>query len=133
MRKVSILLVLLIMAFAVNASANEVPGATNVYASVTVVNPVTQADVRKAIILACPKRGWMAKEIKPGHMQATINVRSHTAVVDIIYTAKEYEIKYKSSVNLTTRGGTIHRNYNKWVANLRRDIDLEIARVSASK
>jgi hypothetical protein len=49
---------------------------------------------------------------------STLNLRTHTAMVDIPFTASTYSIVYKSSVNLDQQGATIHQNYNGWVQNL---------------
>ena len=58
------------------------------------------------------------KPEKPGLIVGTLNLRTHTAVVDIPYTTTSYSILYKSSVNLKQEGNTIHSNYNGWVQNL---------------
>ncbi len=133
MRRIAILMLLLVMAMPTNVYANAAIGANPIFASVTTVKPLSQSDVRAGILSACSRRGWYPKEIKPGHIEASINVRSHTVLVDITYTAKEFQIKYKNSVNLITSSGKIHRNYNKWVATLRKDIDIELQRISITK
>ncbi len=133
MRKIAILVLLLLVAIPAHVNANPAIGANPVFASVTTIKPLKQADVRAGILSACSRRGWYPKEIKPGLIEASIQVRSHTVVVDIPYTAKEFQIKYKNSVNLITRSGKIHRNYNKWVATLRKDIDLELNRIAITK
>ena len=46
------------------------------------------------------------------------------AEVRITYTATSYDIKYDSSLNLQASGGKIHKNYNRWVRNLDKDIQL---------
>ena len=55
---------------------------------------------------------------KPGLIVGTLNLRTHTAVVDIPFTASNYSILYRSSVNLNQQGDQIHSNYNGWVQNL---------------
>ncbi len=78
--------------------------------------------VRNAIIDGCSVRSWVAKEIEDGTLQCTVQVRSHTAVVDISYSTDDYSITYAHSVNLKYEDGKIHRNYNSWVQNLNGDI-----------
>lgn len=78
--------------------------------------------VRNAIIDGCSARNWVAKEIEDGELQCTVQVRSHTAVVNIGYTTENYSITYADSVNLKYKDGKIHRNYNSWVQNLNGDI-----------
>ncbi len=133
MRRIAVLILLLLVAMPAHVSANAAIGANPVYAAINTVKPLKQSDVKQGILLACSKRGWYPKEIKPGQIEASIVVRSHTVVVDITYTEKEFQIKYKNSVNLITSSGKIHRNYNKWVATLRKDIDRELNIISITK
>ena len=72
-------------------------------------------------------RGWIVKEIGPGHARATIYVRSHMAKVDIRFDQTVYSIVYHSSDNLGYANGRIHKNYNKWVQNLNMDIQRAFA------
>jgi hypothetical protein len=54
-------------------------------------------------------------------------LRTHTAVVDIFYTATTYSIQYRSSINLDESGGQIHKNYNGWISNLVKGINTQTA------
>ena len=78
--------------------------------------------VTKAILAAAtrPKPAWNMKVEKPGHILATLFVRSHRAAVDITYTTTSYSITYNSSGHLKydAEKGTIHSNYNGWVQTL---------------
>lgn len=85
------------------------------------------AEIKKRIIAAGAKRGWRAKEVAPGHLEAMIHVRTHTAKVDIRFDTKSYSIFYKDSTNLKYKNGKIHRAYNNWVTNLSNDIQLELS------
>jgi hypothetical protein len=89
---------------------------------------VPQAQVRSAIIAAGAGLGWQITDAGPNKLLGTLNLRTHTAVVDIPYSASTYSILYKSSINLNESGGTIHPNYNSWVRNLDNAIRQEIAR-----
>ncbi|EAU0260602.1 hypothetical protein A6855_28670, partial [Salmonella enterica] len=53
--------------------------------------------------------------------------RDHIAEVRITYSATGYSIKYDSSLNLLASGGKIHKNYNRWVRNLDKDIQINLA------
>lgn len=75
-----------------------------------------QAD--KAIKAAGAGLGWQMKTTKPGHIVATLPIRSHLAVVDITYDRTQYNIRYKDSNNLKYDGTNIHSNYNGWIQNL---------------
>lgn len=90
--------------------------------------PVPATAVKTAIINAGTSLGWQMVEVKPGMIQGTLNLRKHTAVVDIAYSATKYSIVYKSSVELDEKDGQIHRNYNSWVQNLSKRIATELAR-----
>jgi hypothetical protein len=91
--------------------------------------PVTKAvgtasaeEVRAAIMRAGAGLGWQMKPVKDGLIIGTLVLRTHTAVVEIPYSAKQYSIRYKDSVELNYNGTTIHRNYNGWIQNLDRAI-----------
>ncbi|QJR15719.1 hypothetical protein [Usitatibacter palustris] len=88
----------------------------------------TATAVRGAIVQAGAGLGWVMTDVKPGVLQATLNLRTHSAVVEIPYTPTSFSIVYKSSTNLDAGNGQIHKNYNGWIQNLQRDIK---ARVSA--
>lgn len=75
-------------------------------------------DVRAAIIRAGASLRWQIKEDGPGKLVGTLVLRTHTAVVDIPYSATSFSIVYKSSINLDEADGQIHKNYNSWVSNL---------------
>jgi hypothetical protein len=71
--------------------------------------------------------GWKMKADAPGKITAQLDVRKHSAVVEIPYSSKSYSIVYKSSVNLEDSGdGTIHNNYNGWVRNLAKGVDAQL-------
>ena len=81
-------------------------------------------DVQKAILTAGTGLNWSMVVVKPGHIVGTLNVRSHTAVVDIMYNSKTYSIMYKDSTNLkyNAEKKTIHENYRSWIQNLDNNI-----------
>lgn len=88
---------------------------------------LSQKDVEKAIILACPKTGWVPRKVDDNTIQATLNVRAHVAIVDITFDSDSYTITYKGSNNLKYNGETIHPNYNSWIKNLNNNINAELA------
>lgn len=93
-------------------------------ASLNTTKPASLAQVEAAIKRAGASLGWHIKEIKPGHLEARLPVRSHVAVADIFYTTKDFSIKYKNSTNLRydAKDNTIHSNYNGWIQNLQNAI-----------
>ena len=87
------------------------------------------ANVRAAIITAGTSLGWRIVDAGPGKLEGTLNLRTHTAVVDIPYSSKSYSIVYKRSENLNEANGAIHSNYNGWVQNLDKAIRTELSRL----
>ena len=90
---------------------------------------VSAAQVRQAIITGGTSLGWKVTDAGPGRLEATLHLRSHTAVVDIPYSSSTYSIKHKRTEGLNESDGMIHRNYNSWVQNLDRAIRTEISRL----
>lgn len=81
---------------------------------------LTLEQVRKEITAAGVAAGWQITDAKPGEIIATLNIRSHQAVVSIPYTTKDYSILYKDSSNLKydAQAKTIHPNYAGWIQRL---------------
>jgi len=90
---------------------------------------LTPAQVRQAIVTAGTALGWSVVEAQPGKLEGTLNLRTHTAVVDIPYSASAYSIVFKRGDNLNVEGDKIHKNYNGWVQNLDRGIRTELSRL----
>ena len=91
--------------------------------------PVQAAQVKAAILVAGTSLGWKMEEVSPGQIRGTLNLRTHTAIVDVPYSTTKYSIVYKSSVNLNEKDGQIHKNYNSWVQNLSKKIGSELLRL----
>jgi hypothetical protein len=86
----------------------------------------TMAEVEKAIVRAGSGLGWRMQPVTPGHVVGTLNLRTHTAVVDITYDTRTYNITYKDSQELGYDGTNIHKNYNGWVQNLDKGIRTQL-------
>lgn len=84
-------------------------------------------EVSKAILRGGRGAGWQMSEIKPGHMVGTLIIRTHTAVVDIRYSAKSYSIIYKDSTNVNYDGQNIHNRYNDWIMTLDKNIRAQLS------
>ena len=87
----------------------------------------SMATVHDAIFAAGHAHGWHMKDAGDTSIVATLNLRTHRAVVDIDYSTTEFSITYVDSDDLNSKGGNIHRNYNRWVNNLRVGIHNELA------
>ncbi|HIV55145.1 MAG TPA: hypothetical protein H9898_05130 [Candidatus Anaerobiospirillum stercoravium] len=94
---------------------------------------VTSAEVKQVIKDAGAKRDWIVKDMGNGVCEATYIARGHQIVVKVTYDKDSYEISYVSSqgMKVDTQEGTIHRNYNRWVNNLKHDIDLGLLQAEA--
>jgi hypothetical protein len=99
----------------------------NVAVSTQSNRPLNPQEVRGAILRAGAGLGWVMKDDGPNRMTGTLVLRTHTAEVEIPYSAASYAIRYKSSTNLMAADGKIHRNYNGWVLNLTRGINAQLA------
>ncbi|MCG8486327.1 MAG: hypothetical protein AB2551_06745 [Candidatus Thiodiazotropha sp.] len=85
---------------------------------VNTIGKTTSTNIKKAIMSAGAGLGWRMKEVKPGHIVATIMLRGTTASVDIPFNKKTYSIVYKNSNGLKYDGSKINKQYNKWIMNL---------------
>lgn len=84
---------------------------------------VSEEKVKQVIVAALQKREWTVLRQSPQLVQAEITVRNqYYAAIDIRYTRNSYAITYRDSRDLGYKDGKIHRNYNRWVSMLDRDI-----------
>ena len=128
MRRFSMLL--LALATATLTACNTlapISNVDNVTVSTNANRPLTSQEVRGAIMRAGAGLGWIMKDDGPNKMTGTLILRTHTAELDIPYSATNYAIQYRSSVNLQAGDGKIHRNYNGWVQNLTRGINAQLS------
>jgi len=87
----------------------------------------SQAQVRAAILKAGQQRQWIMTDAGPGVIKGRMQSRDHTAEIRINYSANSYSINYENSMNLKASDGKIHKNYNRWVNNLDKDIQLNLS------
>lgn len=106
--------------------------------------------VRAAIVAGSESLGWTVVSDEPGKLRLKYNKQGkHEAVIDAVYDADGYQLRYVDSVNLNYRptgeaprfgaargyadpapaspaetGPQIHPNYNRWIANLIKTIRL---------
>ena len=92
----------------------------------TAGKPLSVDQVKASILRAGAALGWQIREEAPGKLVGTLILRSHTAVVDIPYSATTYSIQYKSSIDLNEGDGQIHKNYNGWIRNLNKGINAQL-------
>ena len=91
-------------------------------------------DVAKAIIAGGARTGWQIGPNADGSLTGTIDVRGkHHATVTIAYSQTNYTVTLVSSTNLLQEGNLIHRNYNRWVRDLEKNIDDQLSIASAAE
>ena len=90
---------------------------------------VSATQVGDAVMRAGKSLGWQMTAADPGVISGRLNLRKHTAVIDVRYNAKAYSILYKDSSNLDYQNGQIHKNYHGWIENLDRSIRNELAAI----
>ncbi|WP_126833547.1 hypothetical protein [Pseudidiomarina aquimaris] len=112
---------LTLMGCSTSAPINDVQAAT-------INHQLSHEQVRMAIIEAGAQRGWAMSDYSDDELHAELYVRQHYAKVRIPYSTEGFSIYYVASDNLdlSRDGKRIHRNYNRWVNNLRHDIQMNI-------
>ncbi len=119
MKRIAIALALSLTLMA--AQAREAPMVETGRVVLTAANG--QDAVRSAIAAGGASHGWVITQEEPGKLTLKYSKRDNLEVVlDVLFDAKGYEIKYVDSKGMNyakkTEGTTIHHNYNRWVANL---------------
>ena len=103
-------------------------------ATIRVPATVKMADIAKAIKSGLVAREWTVQREENSVIEAKLFVRSHTAEIRIPFNKDYINIQYVSSTNLLydEKNGIkyIHRNYNKWIKLLERDIANRLALLS---
>lgn len=79
-------------------------------------------DIKRALI----GRGWTITAQRPGEIESTLNLRTHTAKILVTWDTQAVRIAYVSSVDLDykERKGKrfIHPNYLGWISNIAKDM-----------
>jgi hypothetical protein len=125
-RKLATVFVILISTVALFSCRSAPVYDVNNATVVSNVKNVSKSDVRKAIIRAGGGLGWLIKDAGPSKLEGTLTLRTHVAKVTIPYSSKSYSILYKDSVNLNYDGTNIHSNYNGWIQNLQKGIQIQL-------
>ncbi len=91
-------------------------------------NIKSAAQVKQAIQRAGIGLGWIIKEVDGDTLEGILLLRTHMAKITIPYNKSEYSLLYKSSEKLDydQEAKTIHSNYNGWIMNLDRAIQVQL-------
>lgn len=123
----TILAVILVIGAIAGCKSVPIQNVSNVAITSSSGKPLSPSEVRTAIVQSGVSLGWKITDDGPEKLVGTLVLRTHTAVVDIPYSGSSYSVNYKSSVNLNEGEGQIHKNYNSWIQNLTRAIDVRLA------
>ena len=84
--------------------------------------PLSLDAMRKAILYGGLTRRWTAVGERPGVLVLQASNGGHIVVVEVSYDARTYDIRYKSSVEMSYEANdgkpVIHPKYNQWVNDL---------------
>ncbi len=94
---------------------------------------MTLSEISDVIELSAINRKWLVEEQYPGLLTLTHRKKTHVAVVEVSFNQSGYSMKYKNSSDLLYNGSTIHRNYNRWVANLELDIEMNLQKAAMNR
>ncbi len=125
--------VVLLASVALPATALAFGAGTPIYNVASASMPshpaATLQTLEMAVIRAGAGLGWKVTPQGPGKAEGLLILRTHTAIVDIVYDLKSFSITYRSSINLSYRESdkTIHSNYNGWIQNLEKAIKVQAA------
>jgi hypothetical protein len=128
----SVLVCALSIASASAGAAGCGGGGVPVQSPIAVPSGRTIEQTEQAILEVLPRRGWTAESVQPGRVVAFLSIRKHLLRVDIRYDAQQAALFYVNSDNLSAHvsaDGQVyaHRNVNRWIQLLARDIAAELA------
>jgi hypothetical protein len=92
----------------------------------------TTAELRKAIISGGARHSWQLAGDIPGKIRLQLDSKKgdYQLVVDVIYDAKNYSVKYVTSQGLRYREESgarmIHSSFGRWMKNLTDAINTEL-------
>jgi type II secretory pathway component PulK len=127
MRVGSTLVVSLALFTVIGCTSTPIHNVNNAAVTHAAGKALSADQVRQAIVRAGAALGWQIKDDGPGKLTGMLQLRKHTAVVDVPYSSNSYSINYKSSVNLDEKDGKIHKNYNGWIQNLTQGINAQLS------
>lgn len=104
--------------------------AGQIYAS----DNLTAKDVKNSIVIACQGRNWQVLDANNHSVTARYRKPGMSVTVQIDFNSTSYTINWKeSSGEMERKGDTINRHYNRWVNNLKVDIDRQLQSVKMQK
>ncbi len=129
---------ILVLFFSVCLSFFMVAGCSNTADVINYESDVpaglTADEVKQCIQQAGLADNWVVTSTGDNTLEATYQARGHSATVQIIYNENTIKYNHLKSANLKYDGTKIHRNYNRWVNNLRDKTEkFMAARITANR
>jgi len=92
-------------------------------------------DIRKAIEYALLQRQWMIVKREKNYYIAKLSKGKWSIDIRITYSKNSYSIQYLSSKNLKydAKSYTIHPGYNKYIAKLKKQIEMNLRVITPTK
>lgn len=91
--------------------------------------PINTEVMKQSILTSLMTYNWEVTFVNEGQINARYSKSENTIIADIeiLYNDESYNISYISSKNLDVdlEKMSIHRNYNRWIANLNKSIYME--------
>ncbi len=94
---------------------------------------LTDNEVKGVIVTTASAREWRVSKSSKGSLEMFYARGKVSATIRVDYTTSNYTITYVSSTNMKAAGGKIHKNYNRWIRNLVKDINTAMANAYATK
>ena len=131
---ISVLLVIAI-AFAPAALAGRtepIKNPSDIPIAWNIVRQPTIEEIGRAVVSGCSHAEWVCGVKKPGEVRAILYVGRHMAECLIEFDTSTFSVKYVNSSTLLYDAdkNRIHRNYNLWVTELIRSINVTISAIS---
>ena len=93
-KKIILIVLALVVALGIGCRSSIVKNVHDAPMAFATENKPSIEQIKKAIIVAGSGLGWRIKSQSPGNLIGTLNLREHTAIVDIKYTTENFSITY---------------------------------------
>lgn len=88
---------------------------------------LSSEQVKQCIVRVAVRRYWSVIKQEPGLVQIKYVTTEHVVVLNVFYSADHYKLEVDDETTLLYEDGRVHRNLNRWLKRLDRDIAKRIA------
>jgi hypothetical protein len=96
------LIVLLVLAVPLYAFGDSNTKLIRTGETIAIPDKFSLQEIEAAILDGSRRKGWEPKKLKDGTIEDTLHIRSHIAVVHVVYNTESFRIDYADSSNLVT-------------------------------